>query len=452
MDNNILLTEKISKLFIKFSIPSVIAMSVTGIQALIDGIFLGRFVGTNALASVNIAQPFMSLIIGVSLIIAIGAVSLIGRNLGEGNIKKAQDACKSALIIILFTSLLIMCFGIFCNRQIASFLGANSVLIDNTALYIRNLAFCSVFMCFSLVLGVFTRVIGRPDISMKANIFSLVVNITLNTLLIKVLNMGVFGASLATGIAFASGFVLSVIPFLNKKTIINFYSGKFNLNYSLDLLYNGSSEGVGSLAAATTSFVFNLAFMKIAGENGVSAFTAIAYIAIFANLITGGIAAGIGPIISYNYGAKEYTRIKEILKLSSVVSITLGLIIFTIIILFKENLIGLFITDNMEVTNIAVNGAKIYAIAFLFSGLNVIYSGYFTSIGKALASIVVAASRGIVFIILGVSILPRIFDIAGVWATVPTAEILTLIIVVFLCKNSLPSSKDNDDLVEDFVA
>ena len=93
----------------------------------------------------------------------------------------------------------------------------------------------------------------------------------------------------------------------------------------------------------------------------------------------------------------------------------------------------------MEVTNIAVNGAKIYAIAFLFSGLNVIYSGYFTSIGKALASIVVAASRGIVFIILGVSILPRIFDIAGVWATVPTAEILTLIIVVFLCKNSLPS-------------
>ena len=106
----------------------------------------------------------------------------------------------------------------------------------------------------------------------------------------------------------------------------------------------------------------------------------------------------------------------------------------------------------MEVTNIAVNGAKIYAIAFLFSGLNVIYSGYFTSIGKALASIVVAASRGIVFIILGVSILPRIFDIAGVWATVPTAEILTLIIVVFLCKNSLPSSKDNDGLVEDFVA
>lgn len=438
-NNNILLTEKIWKLFIKFSIPSVIAMSVTGTQALIDGIFLGRFVGTNALASVNIAQPFMSLIIGISLIIAIGAVSLIGRSLGEGNIEKAQDACKSALIITLFSSITIMLFGVFFNRQIASFLGANDVLIDNSALYIRNLAFCSVFMCFSLVLGVFTRVIGRPDISMKANIFGLFVNIILNTLFIKILNLGVFGASLATGLAFASGFIVSVVPFLKKNTVINLYSGRFNLNYSMDLLYNGSSEGVGSLAAATTSFVFNLAFMSIAGENGVSAFTAISYISIFANLITGGIAAGIGPIISYNYGAKQYDRIKEILKLSSIISVSLGAIIFTIIIFFKENLVGLFVSNNKEVFDLAINGARIYALAFLISGLNVIYSGYFTSIGKALASIIIAASRGIVFIIIGVMIIPRLLGIDGVWATVPCAELLTLIIVIFLYKNSTKS-------------
>ena len=438
-NNNILLTEKIWKLFIKFSIPSVIAMSVTGTQALIDGIFLGRFVGTNALASVNIAQPFMSLIIGISLIIAIGAVSLIGRSLGEGDIEKAQDACKSALIITLFSSITIMLFGIFFNRQIASFLGANDVLIDNSALYIRNLAFCSVFMCFSLVLGVFTRVIGRPDISMKANIFGLFVNIILNTLFIKILNLGVFGASLATGLAFASGFIVSVVPFLKKNTVINLYSGRFNLNYSMDLLYNGSSEGVGSLAAATTSFVFNLAFMSIAGENGVSAFTAISYISIFANLITGGIAAGIGPIISYNYGAKQYDRIKEILKLSSIISVSLGAIIFTIIIFFKENLVGLFVSNNKEVFDLAINGARIYALAFLISGLNVIYSGYFTSIGKALASIIIAASRGIVFIIIGVMIIPRLLGIDGVWATVPCAELLTLIIVILLYKNSTKS-------------
>ena len=439
MNNNILLTEKIWKLFVRFSIPSIIAMSVTGTQALIDGIFLGRFVGTNALASVNIAQPFMSLIIGISLIIAIGAVSLIGRSLGEGDTQKAKDACKSALIITLFSSIAIMIFGIFFNKQIGLFLGANNVLIDNTSLYIRNLAFCSVFMCFSLVFGVFTRVVGRPDISMKANIFSLIVNIILNTLFIKILDLGVFGASLATGLAFASGFIVSIAPFLKKSTVINLYSGKFNLNYSMDLLYNGSSEGVGSLAAATTSFVFNLAFMNIAGENGVSAFTAISYISIFANLITGGIAAGIGPIISYNYGAKQYNRIKEILKLSSIISISLGSIIFMIIIFFKESLVGLFVNNNKEVFDLAINGARIYAIAFLINGLNVIYSGYFTSIGKALASIVIAASRGIVFIIIGVMIIPRLFGINGVWATVPCAELLTLIIVIFLYKNSAKS-------------
>ncbi|MBC5995328.1 hypothetical protein EAI30_07340 [Romboutsia ilealis] len=217
------------------------------------------------------------------------------------------------------------------------------------------------------------------------------------------------------------------------------YSGKFNLNYSANLLSNGSSEGVGSLAAATTSFVFNLAFMNIAGEHGVSAFTAIPYISIFANLITGGIAAGIGPIIYYNYGVKEYSRIKGILKLSTIVSLSLGTIIFGVIMFFKESLIELFVSSNPEVFELAINGAKIYALAFLINGLNVIFSGYFTSIGKALASIVVAASRCIIFIIIGVMIIPKLFGIAGFWATVPCAEILTLIIVIFLYQNSKKS-------------
>ena len=162
----------------------------------------------------------MSLIIGISLIIAIGSVSLIGRSLGENNIKKAQDTGKSAFLVALCSSIFIMFLGIFFNRQIASFLGANEVLIDDTALYIRNLSYCSVFMCFSLILGVFTRVIGSPDISMKANIFGLLINILLNTILIKYMNLGVFGASLATGIAFASGFIISIVPFLRKETVI----------------------------------------------------------------------------------------------------------------------------------------------------------------------------------------------------------------------------------------
>lgn len=435
MDNSVLLTEKIPKLFIKFSIPSIIAMSITGTQALVDGMFLGKFVGTNALASVNIAQPFMSLIIGISLIIAIGSVSLIGRSLGENNIKKAQDTCKSAFLVALCSSIFIMFLGIFFNRQIASFLGANEVLIDDTALYIRNLSYCSVFMCFSLILGVFTRVIGRPDISMKANIFGLLINILLNTILIKYMNLGVFGASLATGIAFASGFIISIVPFLRKETVINIYTGKFNMDYTLNLLSNGSSEGVSSFATAITSFVFNLAFMNIAGEKGVSAFTAIAYISIFANLITAGIAAGIGPIISYNYGAKENSRINEILRLSSIISISLGFFIFIIVMVFKENLISIFINNDPEVFNLAVHGSKIYSLAFLISGLNVIFSGYFTSIGKALASIIIAGSRGIVFIIMGIIILPKFFGIDGVWATVPFSEILTLIIVILLYKS-----------------
>ena len=131
---------------------------------------------------------------------------------------------------------------------------------------------------------------------------------------------------------------------------------------------------------------------------------------------------------------------------------SITLYVLTSMVFFVIVLIGLFITDNKDVADLAISGAKIYAIAFLFNGLNVIYSGFFTSIGKALASIVVAASRGIVFIILGVSILPRIFGISGIWATVPTAEIITLCIVIFLCRNALPSSEDEVDNLDELAA
>lgn len=139
-NNNLLLNGKIPNLFVKFTIPSIIAMSISGAQSLLDGIFLGRYIGSNALASISIAQPFISSIFGVSLIIAIGSASLIGLEIGKGNIQKAQDTMKTTCIITLLSSLIITLTGILFNKEIASLLGANNILIKDSALYIRNLS------------------------------------------------------------------------------------------------------------------------------------------------------------------------------------------------------------------------------------------------------------------------------------------------------------------------
>lgn len=436
MQDNVLGTEKISKLFIKFSIPAILSLTIAGVQTMVDGIFLGNFVGTNAMASVNIAAPFMQLMIGMNLIIGIGGTSYIGRSLGEGQVKRAQDIFKSACLFMIGLSIVILVLGFTFSHQLASFLGANDVLLSDSATYIKILALFAPFIGLSFILGVFVRCIGKPNVYLISSVASLFANIILNYVLIKQLKLGIVGAPIATGLSFTTSFLIAAIPFIKKSAVLNFFTGKFNWKLTGQLLYNGSSEGVSSLAAAISTFVFNMAFMQIAGEVGVSAFTAIGYISLFASLIVCGVSAGIGPVISYNYGAQLHDRVKQMMNISCKMAIIMGSALVVLIFLFGKYLIMMFVSDNQAVLDLALHGSKIYAFTFFFNGLNILFSGYFTSIGDALSSIIVAICRGMIFILLGITILPQFIGISGVWMTVPVAEVLTLLVVIFLFKKA----------------
>lgn len=446
MQDNVLGTEKISKLFIKFSIPAILSLTIAGVQTMVDGIFLGNFVGTNAMASVNIAAPFMQLMIGMNLIIGIGGASYIGRSLGEGQVKRAQDIFKSACLFMIGLSIVILVLGFTFSHQLASFLGANDVLLADSSTYIKILALFAPFIGLSFILGVFVRCIGKPNVYLISSVASLFANIILNYVLIKQLKLGIVGAPIATGLSFTTSFLIAAIPFIKKTAVLNFFTGKFNWKLTGQLLYNGSSEGVSSLAAAISTFVFNMAFMRIAGEVGVSAFTAIGYISLFASLIVVGVSAGIGPVISYNYGAQLHDRVKQMMNISCKMAMIMGTSLVVLIFLFGKYLIMMFVSDNEAVLDLALHGSKIYAFTFFFNGLNILFSGYFTSIGDALSSIIVAVCRGMIFILLGISILPQFIGISGVWMTVPVAEVLTLLVVIFLFKKG--NLKKAPELVE----
>ena len=446
MQDNVLGTEKISKLFIKFSIPAILSLTIAGAQTMVDGIFLGNFVGTNAMASVNIAAPFMQLMIGMNLIIGIGGASYIGRSLGEGQVKRAQDIFKSARLFMIGLSIVILVLGFTFSHQLASFLGANDVLLADSSTYIKILALFAPFIGLSFILGVFVRCIGKPNVYLISSVASLFANIILNYVLIKQLKLGIVGAPIATGLSFTTSFLIAAIPFIKKSAVLNFFTGKFNWKLTGQLLYNGSSEGVSSLATAISTFVFNMAFMRIAGEVGVSAFTAIGYISLFASLIVVGVSAGIGPVISYNYGAQLHDRVKQMMNISCKMAIIMGSALVVLIFLFGKYLIMMFVSDNQAVLDLALHGSKIYAFTFFFNGLNILFSGYFTSIGDALSSIIVAVCRGMIFILLGISILPQFIGISGVWMTVPVAEVLTLLVVIFLFKKG--NLKKAPELVE----
>ena len=434
---NILGTEKISKLFVKYSLPAIVAMVINGVQTIIDGIFLGNFVGPNAMASVNLVQPFNQLIIGTSMIISIGCISFIGRTLGEGKKKEAQNIFKTSLIVMFLVSVIITFVGIIFNKNIAMILGANEVLLESVSIYIKTLAIFSIPMSLMFLFGFVDRVIEKPELYLKGSIISVMTNIILNYILIKKLQLGIRGAAIATGMSFSMALIITILPLLNKNSVINIFKGKFDESTIWPVVYNGSSEGVTAIAIATTAFVFNMAFMQIAGEIGIAAFTSISYISQFGTLIMFGISDGIGPIISYNYGYQKHDRVDDVLKISYKVTLLVGIALFAILFLFGRSLVGMFAGSNKDVLEMAINGSKLYAFTFFFNGFNIVYSGYFTAIGKAKESIIISACRGIVFIIIGIFVLPIIVNLKGVWLTVPFAELMTFIIGIRLMnKNS----------------
>lgn len=427
-NKNILGTEKISKLFIKFSLPAIMAMVINGMQNIIDGIFLGNFVGSNAMASVNLVQPFTQLIIGTSMIISIGCLSFVGRTLGEGKNEEAQNIFKTSLIVMCISSGVITFIGIIFNKNLAVILGANEVLLESVAIYIKTIAIFTLPMSLMFLFGFVDRVIERPEIYLKGSILSVITNITLNYILIKKLQLGIRGAAIATGMSYSIALIIVIVPLLNKNTVVNIFKGKFDKLTIWPVIYNGSSEGVTAIAIATTAYVFNMAFMKIAGEAGIAAFTSINYISQFGTLIMFGISDGIGPIISYNYGYEKHDRVNHVLKLANKIILIIGIILFIVLFLFGKNLVSMFMSENKEVLDMAVSGSKLYATAFFFNGFNIVYSGYFTAIGKAKESIIIAACRGIIFIVIGICILPLIINIKGVWLTIPFAELMTFIL------------------------
>ncbi|MEG0306429.1 MAG: MATE family efflux transporter [Clostridium sp.] len=434
MKDNILGTEKIPKLFVMYSIPAIIAMLIVGTQSIIDGLFVGNFVGENAMASVNIAQPFTQIIVASAMVIVIGSLSYMGRSLGENNKIKTQNIYRTSLILLVIVASILTIAGFFFSKEIALALGASEILVEDTSIYIKTMSIFLVPMFLMYQFAFTNRLLEKPDLYFKGMILSLITNIFLNIILVKYMNLGVLGTAIATGLAEPTALFYVIWPHLDRKNTINIFVGKYDKSTIIPVIANGASEGMASIAAAITGYVFNMAFMKASGEIGIAAFTIVSYFNLFATYIIFGISDGIGAVVSYSYGAKDFNRVKEVMKFSYIVAFVIGAIIFIVLLFWGQSLVSLFIRDNEAIIQLATVGAKIFAFGYLISGFNILSSGYFTSIGLAKESVIIALSRGLVFILIGILILPRVFKINGILMVVPFAEFLTAGVCYYLLK------------------
>lgn len=440
----LLLTGEIPRLFMKYALPGVAGLLFLGIQSVIDGIVLGRFVGANALASVNLVLPCYSLISAFAIVMGIGGQTLVSISLGRGDKQEANNALRSVFVFLLGMSVVVSLVIFLSAGKIASFLGANEVLLPDAVHYIRALVPFFPLLCAMFFGDYIIKAMGHPLYATSVMGMTVVLNIVLDLVFVAVLGWGVMGAGLATGIAFTMGACFNVPRLFSRHEVVAVQRGRYDRRLVWNAFYNGSSEGMSELSVAITVFLFNITMMRYLGESGVAAFTAINYILFIGTTVFLGISDGIIPIIGYNYGARQQERIKSILKLAARTNSLIGIGLFLLLLLFGEQVIGLFFKDHgSEAFEIASRGVSIYCFAFLLCGLNILASSYFTAIGNAKISIIISALRGLVFVGIGILVLPAVFGIDAIWYDVPIAEICTLSVSFWLVRRSLFYNRSN---------
>lgn len=430
--------DKIPKIFAKYAIPGVVGLLFIGLLAVIDGIVVGNFVGADALASVSLVMPCYNFMAAVAIVVSIGSMSIISIKLGEGKRDKANDALKSAAITLFvfstFSAIVIYAFA----PGIVRIFGANEQLAEGSIDYIRTLVpFFPIISLFYLS-DSSLKSMGRPYWAMSVMSSTVILNIALDLLFVAVWGWGIKGAALATGIAFTLGSAANLPHLVSGKNLLDLRKGRFDRKMTGNMIYNGSSEGMSEMSAGIQTMLFNLVMMQYLGATGVAAFTALNYVMFIGITIFLGVSDGILPIIGYNHGAGNTLRIKKTLGLAIRTNLIIGIILFAMVSLLGANLISLFFnTDNNRIIEIAVEGSVIYAFAFLINGFNILAASYFTALGNAKWSIIISLLRGLVFISVGIWILPRIMGISGIWLAMPIAEILTLGIAVYLVRRSV---------------
>lgn len=428
--------ENIGKLFVKYSIPSVIAMIVFSIYIVVDGIFVGNVVGSKGLSAVNIAMPFFGIAMAIGIMVAIGGGTITSIELGKGNRDEARKTFSLAFYSLIIITLTLSVFTVIFSSTIARILGANDDLVPLVVEYLVSLCLFLATFVGSSYLSNGLRVMGKPNHAMVADIISSVLNIVLDYIFIVKMNLGLAGAGFASGIAFTVGFLFALTQYLKRDSILKFCKVKFDLKKMVRIFYNGSSEGITQFAVAFSTYIFNIVLMVRIGEMGVSAFSIILYIASLVTAVFSGICNGISPIISFNYGANNNERIGKILKLAILTISIIGVFSAIIMVFGGETLIAMFVDGDSELVKITTEATNLYSIAFVFNGLNILASAYFTALENARTSAIISVLRGVILIIVFIITLPMILGDIGIWLTVPISELVTVIIAINYMKKT----------------
>lgn len=430
--------EDIGKLLIQQGVPATVGILVMSINMIVDTIFVGQWIGVLAIAAVTVVLPIAFLISSIGMGIGIGGSSIISRALGANNTKKALLTFGNQISLTLFLAIGFVLLGSFFSKPILNLFGAKGDILPIATDYFSMIIYGVPFLAFAMMGNPVIRAEGKPKFAMFTLIIPAIFNLILDVIFIKVFDLGMIGAGLATSISFASSGLFILYFFLSTKSELNIVVSNFKLNHEIvrEIVELGGVTVVRQGTISLLTIVLNYSLFKYGNEISISIYGIINRVMMFSLSPVLGVSQGFLPVVGYNIGANNNKRVIETIKKSIAYGTLVGTIIFIAILFFKEEIIYIFTTDSTLLKE-TPNAMFIVFLATPIITMQLIGSAYFQAAGKAIPALFLTLLKQGIFLVPLAYFLPKYFGVLGVWWSFPIADILSTIITVVVLKKEI---------------
>lgn len=431
-------TESISKLLIKQAVPASIGILVMSLNILVDTIFVGQWIGSTAIAAINVVLPVSFFIAALGMSIGIGGSSIISRALGANNKEKALKTFGNQVALTLLFTVSFAASGLYFVDQLIPAFGGKGAIFDPAKVYYEIILYGVPVLGFVMMGNSVIRAEGQPKFAMYAMLIPSVGNLVLDYIFIGVLDKGMSGAAWATTGSYIVSFLFILWYFLSKNSELKINVSHFKLHKKI--VAEIGSLGFVTLArqavVSVTYLLVNNALFDYGGETSVTAYAIVGRMSMFALFPVFGITQGFIPIAGYNFGSEQYNRVKEVIFVAIKYATILATMVFVILMVFPEVITKLFTTD-LDVLKVTPNNMRWTFAAIPILSLQLIGAAYFQAVGKALPALLLTLTRQAIFFIPLMYILPMYFGEFGIWVAFPISDILSTLVTAFFLRREV---------------
>ena len=424
------------KKLLRFTMPSIVMMIFTSIYGVVDGFFVSNFVGKTPFVAVNFIMPFLMILGAVGFMFGTGGSALIAITIDAGDRRRANRLFSLFVYVSAICGILIAVFGLVFIRPIASLLGAEGLLLDQCVSYGRILLLTLPALILEYEFLSYFSTAEKPQLGLAFTIAAGVTNMVLDALFVAVFHWGLTGAAAATALSQAVGGIAPLFYFCSPNTsILRLTKTKFDGKALLKACTNGSSELMSNISMSLVSMLYNVQLIRYAGEDGVAAYGVLMYVNFVFLAAFIGYSVGAAPVIGYHFGAANHGEMQNLLKKSIFIIGICSITMFCLAELLAQPFSVIFVGYDPDLMALTQKGFRIYSFSFLFAGIAIYGSSFFTALGNGLISALISFLRTLLFQTAAVLIFPLLWGIDGIWISIAAAELMAAAVTtLFLIK------------------